>query len=143
MHLPFFSRDQVSPAQTRAESSRTFEDVLLAEHRALFPTDDVPRRPYTLVGDDICDLQRLAEYFYEAALKDVYGEWVVSAGADGPRLALRARIWDTFPQALRDRLADIATHPDRERTDDADTSRQVAEALNAIIRGDHATALAK
>jgi hypothetical protein len=143
MRLPFFSRDQVSPAQTRAESSRTFEDVLLAEHRALFPTDDVPKRPYTLEGDDICDLQRLAEYFYEAALKDVYGEYVVSAGADGPRLALRARIWDTFPQSLRDRLEDIAMHPDRESFDDKETSRQVADALNAIIRGDHPVVPAK
>jgi len=143
MRLPFFSRDQVSPAQTRAESSQTFEDVLLAEHRALFPTDDVPKRPYTLEGDDICDLQRLAEYFYEAALKDVYGEYVVSAGADGPRLALRARIWDTFPQSLRDRLEDIPPHPGRESFDDKETSRQVADALNAIIRGDHPVVPAK
>jgi hypothetical protein len=143
MRIPFFSRDHVSPAQDRAEASQPFEDVLLAEHRALFPTEDVPARPYTLEADDICDLQRLAEYFYEAALKDVYGEYVVSAGADGPRLALRARIWDTLPQSLRDRLEQIATHTSPESIEDPETSRQVAEALNAIIRGDRPVAPAK
>lgn len=143
MALPFFSSQGVSAAQRRAEASRTFEDVLLEEHRALFETAEVARTPSTIEPGDIDDLQRIAEYLYEASVKDLYGEYVVSAGADGPRLALRAKIWRTLPEPLRNRLEQIATHPSRESIADDQTARALAEALNAIIVGEHLTGLAE
>jgi len=143
MRLPFFSPRHQAPSQRRAEASRTFEDILLEEHRALFERVEVPDTPWTLEAADIRDLQRIAEYFYEAAVKDQYGEYVVSAGADGPRLALRARIWKTLPDSLRARLEEIATHPSAESVSDVQTCRELAEALNGIIRGDSGFSVGK
>src|SRR5688572_11385030 len=96
-------------------------------------------------GTDITDVQRLAEYLYEAHVKTSYDSYSIRIGGDGPRISLRAKIWNGLSPDLQARLERFATKEVRTHDwdDDKDmlereereTAALLSEALNAIIRG--------
>lgn len=142
------SRRRLDDRRRAAEASRPLEDVLLAEYEALFESAQRTPRDPAIEPDEITDLTRIAEYLYEAHLRDRYGNYGLPITVDGPRAVLRARIWDALDPELQRRLEIIAlgngerpaftgAHGDAQTllgTDD--TAKQLAAALNIIIRGE-------
>jgi hypothetical protein len=126
--------------QRRAEASRQFEDILVDEYEALFGHADCPPARYTIDPDDILDLQRLAEYLYEAGVKDAYSSYLLSIGTDGPRFALRAKIWNALPEHLQRSLETIATRgPGTQAADETRVALELSIGLNMIVEGKRVT----
>jgi hypothetical protein len=142
---------QSSAAPRIVEASQPFENVLAQELDALdgqTPSkqplanalSDYDSADYWIEADDIADLQRLAEFLYDAGVKDKYGGYNINIGTDGPRLILRAKIWNALPEDLQRRIELIATRPKIIWERDASrAAEQVARALTYLIRGKEIT----
>jgi hypothetical protein len=133
-------KKRLEDQQRRAECSRQFEDVLIDEYEALFGHADCPPARYTIDPDDILDLQRLAEYLYEAGVKDTYSSYRISIGTDGPRFALRAKIWNALPEHLQHSLETIATRgAGTQSVDETRVALELSIGLNMIVEGKRVT----
>jgi hypothetical protein len=145
LSAPVLRRHRLAEKQRFAEASRLFEDVLVTEHEALFGDGEHTSRSCELDATDISDVQRLAEYLYEAHVKTSYDNYNINIGGDGPRISLRAKIWNGLSPDLQARLERFATKEVRTHDWDRDdkmlareereTAALLSDALNAIIRG--------
>lgn len=141
-------RRQLERQRRRVEASRPFEDILVDEYLALEPDAAIPAARYEIAPEDIVDLERIAAFLYESAVHDRYPNWQLSVSGDGPRLALRAWVWNTLSPELQHRLEQIATRTETARGEsvsisvDAETRAQLSSALTSLVRIGHGPAQA-